>query len=611
MILIKESSLSAAKQHYPRDIIQVIPQMGKSIPQEFFEDLKELSPKALLVCDANLFKRLTGLKKAEQHLGDEHQWQGIPVFYGINPSQLIYNPQLEDRLRLAHHVYRERLRGIANPRRVITPKWQAWPSIGSLQGAEAYMQLLDSKILSVDIETTSLVFHEAQLVSIAFSWSEEEGLACFFKPEEQDLDHLKRLIEELVRRKTTLIFHNGSYDLKVLVHLLYCSGLGDTEGILRGIKAFFATEIHDTRLLAYVALNSTVQQSYGLKDLCSETYGAWGIESFTKRTQELLQYNVTDTCATYWLYLKYEAQTKEVIYQEFQRLLPVLIQTELTGMPLDMGRVRTVNAQLLNQKEQIEEQILKHPEIGECEYLLREQEAKARNARYKKKVITADDVALRFNPSSNHHIACLLYQVLALPINSFTATGSPASSKSVLEVFKDHHPVVKDLLQYKALQKIISAFMPHLLAAPPVETGKESCHRLFGNFLIGGTKSGRLSSSNPNLTQLPSGSSYGKLIKSCFVSTKNWLFCGADFNALEDRVNALLTRDPNKLKIYIEGYDSHCLRAYSYFKDQMPLIRQAASNQRCFKRGNELFIQGDMYEGQSVEDVYDQQSAQE
>lgn len=606
MILIKESSLSAARQYYPQDTLQVIPQVGRSIPTEFFEDLKELSPRALLVCDANLFKRLTGLKKAEQHLGDEYQWQGIPVFYGINPSQLIYNPQLEDRMRLAHHVYRERLKGITSPRRVITPRWQAWPSIGSLQGAEAYIKLLEAGVLAVDIETSSLNFYEAELISIAFSWSEEEGLACFFKPEEQDRDSLRKLFEELIERKTTLLFHNGSYDLKVLIHLLYCSGLGDSEGILKGIGTFFSTQIHDTRLLAYVALNSTVQQSYGLKDLCSDVYGAWGIENFTQKTKELLQYNVTDTCATYWLYKQYQKETQEVIYQHFQKLLPVLIQTEMTGMPLDMERVRTVNEQLLNQKEKIEEQILSYPEVLECEYQLKEQEAKTRNSRYKRKVITADDVSLRFNPNSNHHIACLLYQVLALPINSLTATGNPASSKSVLELFQEHHPVVKDLLQYKALQKIISAFMPHLLAAPPVGEG----HRLFGNFLIGGTKSGRLSSSNPNLTQLPSGSSYGKLIKSCFISDREWLFCGADFNALEDRVNALLTEDPNKLKIYIEGYDSHCLRAYSYFKDQMPLIRQAAPNQRCFKRGNELFIQGDICDGQVVEAVYDQQSNQ-
>ena len=77
-----------------------------------------------------------------------------------------------------------------------------------------------------------------------------------------------------------------------------------------------------------------------------------------------------------------------------------------------------------------------------------------------------------------------------------------------------------------------------------------------------------------NLQNLPAGSTFGKLIKRCFVPSKAWLFCGADFNALEDRINTLLTKDVNKLKVYTDGYDSHSLRAYAYFKNQMPDILQ-------------------------------------
>ena len=57
-----------------------------------------------------------------------------------------------------------------------------------------------------------------------------------------------------------------------------------------------------------------------------------------------------------------------------------------------------------------------------------------------------------------------------------------------------------------------------------------------------------------------------------YTKESGWLFCGADFSSLEDKINALLTKDPNKLKVYIDGYDGHCLRAFSYFGDQMPDI---------------------------------------
>lgn len=65
---------------------------------------------------------------------------------------------------------------------------------------------------------------------------------------------------------------------------------------------------------------------------------------------------------------------------------------------------------------------------------------------------------------------------------------------------------------------------------------------------------------------------YGKLIKSLFVSFCGWIFAGADFNSLEDYISALTTKDPNKLNVYIKGFDGHCLRAAYYFRDDLPQI---------------------------------------
>jgi DNA polymerase-1 len=71
-----------------------------------------------------------------------------------------------------------------------------------------------------------------------------------------------------------------------------------------------------------------------------------------------------------------------------------------------------------------------------------------------------------------------------------------------------------------------------------------------------------------NLQNIPANSIYGKIIKSCFVGPAGWLFCGADFNSLEDYISALTTKDPNKLKVYLDGFDGHCLRAAYYFREQ-------------------------------------------
>lgn len=96
---------------------------------------------------------------------------------------------------------------------------------------------------------------------------------------------------------------------------------------------------------------------------------------------------------------------------------------------------------------------------------------------------------------------------------------------------------------------------------------------LHGNFNLGGTKSGRLSSSAPNLQNIPStGSRYAKHIKKCFMARYGMIMAGADFSSLEDKISALTTKDPNKIKVYTDGYDGHCLRAFYYFKNRLPGI---------------------------------------
>ena len=91
---------------------------------------------------------------------------------------------------------------------------------------------------------------------------------------------------------------------------------------------------------------------------------------------------------------------------------------------------------------------------------------------------------------------------------------------------------------------------------------------LYGSFNLGGTKSGRLSSSGPNMQNFPGLPE----ILACFKPPKGWWLVGADFSQLEDRISALTTKDPNKLKVYTDLYDSHSLNAFHYFREQMPDI---------------------------------------
>jgi DNA polymerase-1 len=156
-----------------------------------------------------------------------------------------------------------------------------------------------------------------------------------------------------------------------------------------------------------------------------------------------------------------------------------------------------------------------------------------------------------------------------------TKTGLPSTKAADLKDLKNHttDPAVLEfldaLLDYASVAIINETFIPALENA---QQGPDGWHYLFGSFTLGGTITGRLSSSDPNLQNLPATSKYAKLIKSCIVAAPGFLFIGLDFSSLEDRISALTTRDPNKLRVYTDGYDGHSLRAYAYYTEQMPDI---------------------------------------
>lgn len=130
--------------------------------------------------------------------------------------------------------------------------------------------------------------------------------------------------------------------------------------------------------------------------------------------------------------------------------------------------------------------------------------------------------------------------------------------------------ILKALIGISETSKILNTFISQFERS--AVRNPDGMYYIYGNFNLGGTVSGRLSSSNPNLQNIPSGSKYAKLIKACFTAPPGWIMVGADFASLEDRISALQTKDPNKLKVYTDGYDGHCLRAFSYFEGEFPGI---------------------------------------
>ena len=132
-----------------------------------------------------------------------------------------------------------------------------------------------------------------------------------------------------------------------------------------------------------------------------------------------------------------------------------------------------------------------------------------------------------------------------------------------LEELKEVRSMVAALLDYSSAAIIRNNF---------IESFYKFTHngRLHGNYRLGGAKSFRLTSNNPNMLNAPStGSIYAKPIKRCFVAEPNHIFYMVDYAALEDRIIANLSRDKNKCAVFIKGMDGHCLNANVYFKEEV------------------------------------------
>jgi DNA polymerase-1 len=565
--------------------------------------LLSLGIQHVLIAEGNYFKTICKQRKAEPHYGYVLPtiFPGIKGYITTNYKALMFNPAVQGKIELS-------LKGLANEITGQRPMF-ANEVVTSLQCPstideikQALAELHKRPALTVDIESFSLRVDKARIATIAFGLDTKTAVAFTVYLHETIATEYQAAIEKLLREffenyKGSLIFHNAPFDTKVIIWELFMEHPTDYAGMLHGLHTMYRN-LHDTKILAYLALNSTAGISLSLKDLAFAHCGNFAQEHIKDirkiPVDGLLKYNATDTAATWYVYDKYRKTVKteqESVYQEvFRPTLKVLTQMELCGTPINMGAVLNAERKMDDIRRQHFDAIMADKDIQKFEWVLRHREALKANRTLKKLVKTQDDFKhFRFNPNSDTQLAVLLHEYWELPILEYTEKKNPSTKKTVLEALLQHvdrgrHKQKKRILKLLThiielhdVSKILNTFIP---AFKNNSIPKDGWHYLHGGFNLGGTKSGRLSSSDPNMQNIPStGTQYAKLIKECFQppplevsGDPGWLFVGADYASLEDRISALLTKDPNKLAVYTDGYDGHCLRAYTYFKDLMPDI---------------------------------------
>ena len=601
---------------------------GKAPAQHIKDYLSNLLPaldslgvKHLYVADANYFKTLAGQGKADPHFGyvlpcKIKGYEHMTVVLGLNYQQLIYNPQLQAKLDLSLFTLAS---GVAGNYQAIGsgiihsaqyPK--SWQEIRA-----ALQSLHQHPSLTCDIEGFSLRFDEAGVATIAFAWDKHNGIAfavdyqrVVFEngtmnlncPEESMASHygfyaadvpLRIMLKEFFETyQGELTFHSASYDIKALIYALWMEDLLDTKGLLKGLDVL-TKRMHDTKIITYLAINSTAGNVLGLKSLAHEFAGNWAkddIKDIRKiPLDELLQYNLVDALSTNYVKDKYwptMVQDNQLDLYNGLMLpsLKLIIQIELSGMPMSDSKIIDVKMDLFVEQQLHLTAIKNSSVIKMLQLLLQEtawkkdyedRKAKAKNPGKIMPKNKAAFEAMEFNPNSGPQLQRLLYELMGLPVLDLTDTKQPATGAETIEKLINHteEPAYKELLTaligYGKVTKILSTFIPAFERGILKDDGMRYLH---GSFNLGGTVSGRLSSSDPNMQNLPAGSDFGKVIKTCFQAPPGWLFAGADFNSLEDYISALTTKDPNKLAVYEKGFDGHSLRAAYYFRDQCPEI---------------------------------------
>ena len=413
-------------------------------------------------------------------------------------------------------------------------------------------RLRGAELIAFDTETTSIDAMRADLVGMSFSV--EPGVACYIPlahdyagvPRQLDRDAvlqaLRPILEDAARPK---LGQNAKYDINVFANC----GIA-----VRGVR-------HDSMLESYV-LNATATRhdmdSLAKKYLGYETVKYTDVAGKGARQIPFSQVDLETAC-------RYAAEDADVtlrlhdaLWPELQRvpslqkvytdiempLVPVLAGMERRGVLIDGDALRLQSQQL--GKRMLELQLQAHALAGR-----------------------------EFNLESPKQLQAILFEELALQAKLKTPTGQPSTNEEALEAIAHTHELPRIILDYRMLAKLRSTYTDKLTGMVNPRTGRvHTCYHQ------GAVATGRLSSTDPNLQNIPVRTEEGRRIRQAFIAPPGWVVLAADYSQVELRIMAHLSGDEDLLRAFHDGGDIHRATAAEVFgvppEDISPNQRRAA-----------------------------------
>lgn len=399
-------------------------------------------------------------------------------------------------------------------------------------------RLASAELFAFDTETTSLNYMEAQVVGVSFAVQPGEAAYVPFghdylgAPEQLDrefvLGRLKPLLEDDAVAK---VGQNLKYDANVLAN----------HGItLRGIR-------FDTMLESYVLdstatrhdMDSLALKYLGRKTIHFEDIAGKGAKQLTFnqiKLEEAGPYAAEDADITLclhealWPKLQEQGRLPEVFTDIEIPLVPVLSQVERTGALLSQPMLHEQSAQLGKRLDELQAQA--HELAGEP-----------------------------FNLGSPKQLGAILFEKLELPVIKKTPKGAPSTAEDVLVELALDYPLPRLLLEHRTLSKLKSTYTDKLPEMINPTTG-----RVHTSYHQAVAATGRLSSSDPNLQNIPIRTEEGRRVRQAFIAPSGYSIMAADYSQIELRIMAHLSQDDGLLRAFQEGQDVHRATAAEVFE---------------------------------------------
>jgi DNA polymerase-1 len=416
--------------------------------------------------------------------------------------------------------------------------------------------LLTFKNLSLDTETTSTNAIDAELVGLSFAVEENKAFYVAIPAEREKALRIVNIFKPLYENKKILkIGQNIKYDYEVLLNY-------DIEIKGKMFDTMIAHYLiqpelhHNMDYLAEVFLN---YQTIHIEELI----GPKGKNQKNMRDlnpKDVYEYAAEDADITLRLKNVLEPKLREVkaehLFWEIEMpLVPVLADMERNGICLDTNALQETSKVFTERMRKYEEKIY-------------------------------EEAAEKFNISSPKQVGDILFgkmHIMEKPKK--TKTGQYVTSEEVLQSIRAKNPIVENILNYRGMKKLLSTYVDNLPTLINKRTGH--IHTSFNQAL---TATGRLSSSDPNLQNIPVRTDDGKEIRKCFIPEPGCLFFSADYSQIELRIMAHLSGDENMIEAFREGFDIHRATAAKIWHEEIDKVTD--SQRKKAKQANFGIIYG-------------------